>query len=401
MLSRNPYPIPRVKVVDINPKSFNCKFKLPLESSKSCHRQVCLTVINHKWLYSLEENNFFSLFFDLNSGTAFNFIKTIKLLSYPAFKIKASTYKHLMTMICCELIMKLEFKHFVCPDDSPCYLRVLKHRFESFTYAEKKKVKRTTRNFGKVLDSYSFVEEVQLNLFDVPRKQKVSIINNLSKNLKTLQLVFFQPISFLLYIGKRLENLETLDVWYISEKFYVCVCPNEHSVKQCTYFDKLINERLVAFESLKCFKISICNHDHNFNPLLLKTILTVLKCSQKTLTSFHLDDYKFDDVSKIIDFVCSENMPLKFISLKEVKFLTVHDIMKIAKVMNSSDLTMKIKLTDGGVVKFAKFIKNVELFIKIEGCRQITSQDMKVVFSYIKNNNLNIKIDIKYAVVYE
>ena len=48
----------------------------------------------------------------------------------------------------------------------------------------------------------------------------------------------------------------------------------------------------------------------------------MLKCSQKTLTSFHLDDYEFGDENKMIDFVCLENMSLKFVSFKEVKFLS-------------------------------------------------------------------------------
>ena len=117
VLGRKPYGIPRVKEVEINPKSFNNKFKLPFESSKNYHKQICLTVINQEWLYSLDEHNFYPLFFDMNSGTVFNFDKTTKFLSYPAFKIKAITYERIMTLACCDLIMKLEFKHFVCPDD--------------------------------------------------------------------------------------------------------------------------------------------------------------------------------------------------------------------------------------------------------------------------------------------
>ena len=392
VLDETHYRSPSFKEIKINPKRFHYQPEFSFETRR-CHRQICLTVIGQKWLYRLERTNFRPRFFEINSGIVFDFRTTIKNLGYPAFEINASTYKYLMTLIRSDLIMNFEFKDFKCPTNTPCYLRVTSQYDNSLKNADKKMIKKSTSNLDKYLDSYSLLEEVQLNLFDVPCERKVSIIDNLNENLKILKLVFFQPISFLLYVGKRLKNLETLDVGYGSEKFLLgSVCPIEHCVKKSTFFDKLNNESLVAFKQLKCFKICICNYDHDFNPLLLKTIFTVLECCQTSLTSFYLLNYEFDDVNQIVDFICSRNMPLKVLSFKAVHFLTEKHIMKIAKLIKSSELALKFDSTEDGVVKFAKVIKSTQLVIKIKKCYQIKPQDLENVLNYIKENNLSIEV---------
>lgn len=215
---------------------------------------------------------------------------------------------------------------------------------------------------------YPFLEEVCLNLLDVPSKQKVSIINSLNENLKTIKLVFFQPISFLLCIGTRFANLETLDVGFTSDRFNV---PYKHHIEHCKYFDKLHNKNLIAFRNLKKFKLNICNIiERLYYPLLLcETVVTILRYCEKTLTSFELEYYNFDSVKVMVDFICSRNMPLEFISFKAVYLLTDRDVMKFAKAFNGSELS-----------------------IQIEGCYHVTAQGLKAVLSYIEENNLKIKI---------
>ena len=392
VLDETHYQDPSFTEIKINPKRFNYQPNFRFETRRKCHRQICLTVIDQEWLYMLKENNFRPRFFEMNSGKVFDFITTIKRLGYPAFEIKASTYNSLMLKISCELVFSLNLNFWDCPNNTPCFLRIVNQYDKSLKNSDKKNTKKCMSNLDKLLNSYSFLEEVQLNLFDVPSEQKVSIIENLNKNLKSLKLVYFQPISFLLHVGTKLNKLETLDVWYVKEKFNVCVRPNVRRVKPCTYFDKLNNESLVAFKNLKCFKIKTCNRVRGTFPLLLETILTVLKYCQTTLTRFHLKSYWFDDVNKIVDFICSINMPLKVLKFKKICYLTDEDLMKLVKVMNSSELNIRLESANGGVEKFAKVIKSTELVIKIKECRLVTPQGLQNVLSYIEENNLGIKI---------
>ena len=359
------------KQVEVSPKMFNYEYKFPLETKKSHHKYINLTVINQYWMYELERVNSL-LLFDLERGTVFDLYKTIELLGYPAFKCTPEIYTYLIGAIRFCFISKMNY--FQCPDDSPCFIRIIRKSSNSLKYVNRTKIKRSSSNLDKLLKSYCFLEEIQLNLLDVPSKEKVSIINSLNKKLKSLKLIFFQPISFLLYIGTKFKNLETLEVVYASKKINLSYC--HKFIKKCTYFDKLQNKNLVAFKKLKRLKLDLITYEEDCNPLLLKTVLSILECCHTTLGRFQFENYCFEDVEQIIGYICSKNMPLKYISFREIKCLTDKDVMKIVNLNSCNGC-----------------------YIEIYNCFRITPPGIKAVLSFIEENNLNIEIN-QYNIIY-
>ena len=195
----------------------------------------------------------------------------------------------------------------------------------------------------------------------------MSIINNFNENLKNLKLLFFQPVIFLLFVGKRFKHLETLEVGFLSNTIHH-INDIQYSIKPSKYFDKLLNDtNLDTFRNLKSFSFTTCIYIQYPDPLVLKTILLILKGCQDTLTSFEFVDYK-GDVKELIDFICFKNIPLKYLKFKLIAFLTKADIMKILKRKNNNDL-----------------------LINIEQCPCISSYYMQIIKDYIKQNSLKIK----------
>ena len=205
------------------------------------------------------------------------------------------------------------------------------------------------------------MEEAELNFLFVSNHKKMSIINNLSQNLVSLKITFAEPISILLHIGSRFKNLQHLSVVYLSKG-------NWNIVETDINFSRFNEMDLRGFGNLKTFKLCY-NWVYTPDPLLLSTILTILKGCQKTLTSFTLEFYKFANIEKILDFICSKRFPLKVLSFKCVKLLSDTDIMRIVKVYKSN-----------------------ELFIQILCCLKVTTQGYNAAMKYINENNLNIKI---------
>ena len=55
-----------------------------------------------------------------------------------------------MTHISCDLVMKLEFQLWDCPDDGPCFLTISKQHCKNFTNANKvilEKLQEVLENF--------------------------------------------------------------------------------------------------------------------------------------------------------------------------------------------------------------------------------------------------------------
>lgn len=71
--------------------------------------------------------------------------------------------------------------------------------------------------------------------------QITKLFKCLNKNLISIKLTFFQPISFLLYIGKKFENLQTLDVGFFGEEF---------NSEEGMNFTKLNGKSLSVFKNL-------------------------------------------------------------------------------------------------------------------------------------------------------
>ena len=138
-----------------------------------------------------------------------------------------------------------------------------------------------------------FIENAQINLLDIPDKQKLSTINNLNGNLKSLKLLFCQPVSFLLYIGKVLKNLDTLDVVFLGNTIVKNSFNKECSIKPSKYFDKFLSDNnLDLFRNFKIFKFTIRSSIQVSSPLVLETILSRWKGCKEKLTTFEFIDFK-------------------------------------------------------------------------------------------------------------
>ena len=206
--------------------------------------------------------------------------------------------------------------------------------------------------FYKSLKHLNLLEEAEISLLDVPDEQKMLIIKNLNKNLKSLIIVFYQPVNFLLYIGKKMKNLEVLNV----EILY-----KESIVYQKGCFHELEHLNLVVFKKLKHFRFA-----SHWTKRLKSTILTILEGSRYTLTSFELVCYFKSDIDEIVDFICSKNVSLEFLHFNTTMFLTDSDLMKTVKLHNNPKLVIKVsgwckKLTREGVNKVKSFIKQNKL----------------------------------------
>ena len=334
-----------------------------------------LTVLNSDFLSYHRFST--PVFFDLDKRVAFNFKQTLKKLDFPGFYCRARTHHEFLTEILTSISLFYHDFEFIKATlsanerDSLSILRFIKKTNKKYTLKEstKKKSEKNSQNLNKTLKNFSFLEKAELNLLDIPDKQKQSIIKNLNESLKILKLTFFQPISFLLYVGRRFPNLQSLYVAFLGNKLYVNAGDNKIDVEQTAYFDILNDMNLVVFTKLKSFSF-FCNNIQQPTHLLLDTILTVLNGCQQTLTTFELKFYSFVSIKEIVDYICFKKAPLEFINFKAVQFLTDEDIMQIVQLNN-----------------------NDKLFLKIEGCKKVTNEGVQAVMNYIAQNNLKKKIE--------
>ena len=301
-------------------------------------------------------------FFDLEKGITLNFYQILKTLNFPAFTVKSKTYFSFFKSLVCGISLQYFLFHLshdppINDGDSINILRFVEKTKPIVNFAIPKNKKLSFDTLLNYLVSLSHLEEAELNFLNIPYVQKKSVVKSLNRNLKSIKITLFQPISFLLYIGKKFENLQTLDVGIFDENFTV-----EHLTKKN-------NKNFSLFKNLTTFRF-LCNSPYKHCPCLLDTILTILNRSQKTLEFFELKFYNWSaDVSKIISFICSKNIPLKCISLMVVKLFNV-DIMNIVKLN-----------------------KNKELIIKLYNCGgEYNRAGIKAALPYIEQNNLNKQI---------
>ena len=343
----------------LNPLMLNYQPLKFFQAQKNSYKSLKLTVYNCDMVPTIFSST--PVFFDFDQGVTFNICKTLKILGYPGIKCNAETYYCL-----------LSYSFFkVVPVDMFCMRTNLPPNSDEnlcvFRFVEKKKLNKfnsnlikSEQNFKKYLKSLKLLEEVELNLINVSNKQKMSIVKNLNSNIKSLTIVFYHPASFLLYIGTRFKNLQTLDV---------SLAGKDTDDKQNRFFNYLMDANLSVFVNLKSLKFNICNYMPKPPRSLLSTFLTILKGCQNTLTSLDIEFYNFEDIKKIVDFLCSHKMPLKFLTFKFSHHLTSTDVMRIVK-----------------------FYKDEELLIKIYDCDEITYRKLRPAQRYIRQNNLKLRL---------
>ena len=361
-----------LKEIKLTPQMLNHDL---IENEKTCYKELKLTVLNYDSLDSFCFFMFHPIYFvDLDKAVQFNFEQSLSLLGYPALKCNASTHNHLLKKVLrCLNRYELEPTKPTNQKDILSIVKFIKKSNTSFNLVTAcKKTNETSYSDQRLQDNiifYSEIEKAELNLLHLTDKQKKSVINNLNENLKALKLTFYQPICFLLYVGKRFQELQTLEVRLLSNIFNGFKTFN---LERSRHFDKLNNKNLSAFENLKRFKF-VTNWNGKHVPFLINTILNVLKSSQKTLISFELERYYYADIKKIVDCIClmlSRSMQLKELSFQYVDYINYSDIKQIAEAN-----------------------KNNELLIKITYCNRVSRNGIESVIDYINNNNLKCKIE--------
>ena len=87
-----------------------------------------------------------------------------------------------------------------------------------------------------------------------------------------------------------------------------------------------------------------------------------------------MESYKFSDIDKIVELICSKTIPLECICFKYDECLSNADVMKIAKYRNCNELKIVIKY-----------------------CKRITQNGITASKEYISQNNLKKEIIYKYV----
>ena len=358
---------PRLKVADapMIKKMFQNNKKVI--TKKKHHKFMSLTIFNRDFVPDVM---YCLTFFDLHKGTLFNFGHMLKELGYPGIVIgKNRTYQALAE---CILHCFAQYLYCLNFEGSENYSLNIIRGVEK-TNGSSKNVcalnRKTSKVFERSLKLYSHLTDAEVNMLDVSDEQKKSLIKCLNKNLIYLKLTFIQPISFLLYVGKKLKNLQRLNVYYVGNRGTIHLFGKFFSIKPSKYFSDLNNKNLSIFSKLKHFAFAIRNHTRLTQDFLLKTILIILKCCRKTLVTFEFECYGLDDIENLIDFICSNCMSLKFIRIKDLHFLTDDDVMK-----------------------FAKFDNGNEMLVKVLGCEKVTQQGKEAALSYVIDKKLNKKL---------
>ena len=343
------------KVHQSNCQMMNYQAELPKEIKDNHHKIVRLTVVKKCYIGFILRT--FPVLFDLDKGVLFDFHKTLELIGHPAFICKSKTYYFFMLKLL-ERVAKnchfYKYKHMSTSTENP--LSIIK----TVGYTSNKKCKRSFKRLCEALENLNFVESVELNLLEIPDKLKKPIVKSLNPNLINLKLMFFHPINFLLYVGRRFENLQTLEVAFVGMLF--------SSRKYSKSFNNLNEKNLLIFQNLKCLTFH-CNWIRKPRPFLLNTILTILNGCQKTLTKFKLEMYTFADVKEIVNFICSKNMPLKCIKFGYIDYLTDEHVSQIVKLECCDDVK-----------------------IKIVYCGSVTRNGITASLEYISRNNLRKQI---------
>ena len=344
------------KVHESSQKLINYQDELPKEIKDNHHEIVRLTVVKEWYIGFILRN--FPVFFDLDKGKLFDFDKTLKLFGHPAFICKAKTYYSFMLQLLEKVAKNCNFYNYKhMPSSTENHLSIVK----TVGYKYNKKCKRNFKRFCEALESLNSVESVELNLLEIPDKLKKPIVKSLNPNLINLKLMFFNPINFLLYVGKRFENLQTLEVAFVGQFF--------SSREYSKTFNNLNEKNLLIFQNLKCFTFH-CNWSVRPRPFLLNTILTILNGCQKTLKKFKLEMYTYADVNEIVNFICSKNIPLTYIKFGYIDHLTDEHVLQIVKLECCDEVKIKIKycgtVTRNGIAASLEYISQNNMRKQIE-----------------------------------
>ena len=356
-----------------NKKMIKYKSKQPKENKSDCHKLVRLTVLHNDFVKGLSrwsrgrEKGCFFMFFDLDKGTSFNFSKLLKLFGYPAFICHDETYHRFkMQMFKKVTINCLFYRQEDISTNADKHLNFVK--FVGKTNNEK--CRKSFKRFKETLVNLTHLEEIELNLIEISDNQKVEIIESLNKNLKHIKLLFCQPFNFLLFLGKRFKNLQTLEVAFSGKDWTIS--------KDSKHFNQLNWSDMIVFRELKTLKLHFTyrlNRQGLFNkipwlPYKMKTIFTILEGCQNSLTTFEWYNYQYYDVSDIINFICLKNMPLKYIKLTYIYELSDSDVLNIIKLESCNDLKIMIK-----------------------SCWHVTKEGISAALDYVKLKKMNKTIE--------
>ena len=356
-----------------NKQMIKYKSKQPKEIKNNCHKLVRLTVLHNDFVKGLSRwsmggtKGCFFMFFDLDRGTLFHFSELLKLFGYPAFTCQAETYHHFKMQLVKKVANHILFyKHDGISTNTDEHLNFVK--FVSKT--KNKKCRKSFKRFKETLVSLTHLEEIELNLIEVSDSQKVEIIESLNKDLKRVKVLFCQPFNFILFLGKRFQNLQTLEVAFSGKDRTI--------FKDSKYFNKLNWSDMVVFSDLKCLKLHFtwrfdrkgCFDKIPWIPYKMKTIFTILEGCQNSLTNFEWYNYSYYDVSHIINFICLKNMPLKYIKLSYIFELNNADVLNIVKMERCDDLK-----------------------IFIESCWRVTKEGISAALAYINLKKMNKTIE--------
>ena len=210
VLKTEPQHIPNLKEYPVDKKLFRYQPKDKCELDTKCKKVLKLAILNFALVNSRMEKCQF--FFDLEKGITLNFYQTLKTLNFPAFTVKSKTYFSFFKSLVCGISLQYFLFHLshdppINDGDSINILRFVEKTKPIVNFAIPKNKKLSFDTLLNYLVSLSHLEETELNFLNIPYVQKKSVVKSLNRNLKSIKITLFQPISFLLYIGKKFENL--------------------------------------------------------------------------------------------------------------------------------------------------------------------------------------------------
>ena len=245
------------KIVKLDHQKFDYNPTMLKENEENCNKLLKLTVMSCDLLDLCQSYDIVPTFFDLDKGIAFNFKQTLKMLGFPGFKCRAKLHDQVLGNLFDRIAIWYEYydRRVSGPknqEDSLSIIKLVRKTYKTFQFiTSKEKCKRNSQNLYETLKLLTVLEKAELNFLGISNKKKMLIINNLNVHLLSFKFVFFQPISFLLYVGRRFRSLQNLDVAYLGNKF----TRGYTYVEESKYFDELNGMNLIVFKELKSFSI--------------------------------------------------------------------------------------------------------------------------------------------------
>jgi len=224
----------------------------------------------------------------------------------------------------------------------------------------------TFKQANKVATCLLNLEELELFALVMETHEKKTIIDNVNKNLQVLEIHVNSPITFLLYIGKKLEYLQALSVNFTHSLHFRKKNKFKGDKKLPCFENLLCDSYLRVFRHLRELKFNSMGELENVP--VVETLLVILRGCEDTLERLSLEGYDLPDVRRIVDFVCKQKIKLKSLELVELKFITDEDLLRMAKLLVGD---------------------NRKLFIS--DCKSVTNEGLDKVNDYIIANSLEEK----------